>query len=279
MNSFFRRSKQQPKRTFVVGDLQGCLEPLLDLLAQVNFNEKEDELWCVGDLVNRGPDSLGTLEFLYSIRKSVKVVLGNHDLHLLAVAYGQKSVKTGSDLLTISESKNADKLLKWLRKQPLLHWDKKRKLAMCHAGIPPMWSLKKAQKLSKEVEAVLQSNQHKDLYAAMYNDEPDVWSNKLKGYERLRVIINYFTRMRFVGPNGELDLNTKSGLDDDSQGLKPWFSFPNKLKKNHLFFGHWAALNGLFDQPQVTGLDTGCVWGGPLTMQHIESGKRYQAKL
>lgn len=279
MFKFFNKREKPLKRTFVVGDLQGCLAPLLDLLEQVKFDKNQDELWCAGDLVNRGPDSLGTLEFLYSIRKSVKIVLGNHDLHLLAVAYGQKSVKKGSDLLTISESKNADKLLKWLRKQPLLHWDKKRKIAMCHAGIPPMWSLKKAQKLSKEVEAVLQSKQHKDLYAAMYGDNPEAWNNKLKGFDRLRVIINYFTRMRFLGPNGELDLNTKSGLDDDSQTLKPWFSYPNKLKKNHLFFGHWAALNGLFDQPKVTGLDTGCVWGGPLTMQHIESGKRYQAKL
>lgn len=279
MLKFFNRSKPLPKRTFVVGDLQGCLAPLLDLLEQVKFDETRDQLWCAGDLVNRGPDSLGTLEFLYSIRKSIKVVLGNHDLHLLAVAYGQKSVKKGSDLLTISESENADKLLKWLRKQPLLHWDKKRKIAMCHAGIPPMWSLKKAKKLSKEVEAVLQSRRHKDLYAAMYSDDPEAWSDKLRGFDRLRVIINYFTRMRFLGPNGELDLNTKSGLDDDSKKLKPWFSYPNKLKNNHVFFGHWAALNGLFDQPHVTGLDTGCVWGGPLTMQHIESGKRYQAKL
>ena len=264
-----------------MGDLQGCLEPLLDLLDQVNFNPKHDELWCVGDLVNRGPDSLGTLQFLYSIRKSIKVVLGNHDLHLLAVAYGQKSVKKGSELLKIREADDGKKILKWLRKQPLFYWDKKRKLAMCHAGIPPMWSPKKAKALSKEVQKVLQSKQHKELYAAMYGNTPELWNEKLKGFKRLRVIINYFTRMRFLGPNGELDLDSKSGLDsnDEDSQLKPWFEFDNKLKKNRLLFGHWAALEGLFDHPQVVGLDTGCVWGGPMTLLHIESGKRYQAHL
>ncbi|MEH6347491.1 MAG: symmetrical bis(5'-nucleosyl)-tetraphosphatase [Bermanella sp.] len=266
-------------RTFAVGDIQGCLEPLLRLLDKVNFDESRDQLWCVGDLVNRGPDSLGTLEFLHSIRKSTKVVLGNHDLHLLAIAYGVKKVKKDNELALIAKSKNADTLMEWLRKQPLLHWDKDKKLAMCHAGIPPMWDLKTAKALSNEVQTVLKSSSHKTIYKTMYGDTPDVWSDDLQGNERLRVIINYFTRMRFLGPNGQLNLENKERADTTIDEYQPWFSYPHKLKKTRLLFGHWAALEGMFDHSQITGLDTGCVWGGPLTLLHVETGKRYQQTL
>ncbi len=258
-------------RTFAVGDIQGCLDPLKQLLDKVNFDESIDQLWCVGDLVNRGPDSLGTLEFLYSIRKSLKVVLGNHDLHLLAVAYGEKKVKADSDLLHIAASENADKLLKWLRKQPLVHWDKDRNLAMSHAGIPPMWSVKKAKALSDEVQQVLKSDQHYKFYRAMYGNEPDCWSDDLKGMDRLRVITNYLTRMRFLGQNGQLEFENKANIEDAQEGFQPWYDYENKLKKNQLLFGHWAALGGLFNHPQVTGLDTGCVWGGPMTLMNIDT--------
>ncbi len=266
-------------RTFAVGDLQGCLEPLQRLLDKVNFDESKDQLWCVGDLVNRGPDSLGTLEFLYSIRKSLKVVLGNHDLHLLAIAYGEKKYKEDNDLSRIIQSDNADTLLKWLRKQPLLQWDKDKNLAMCHAGIPPMWDLKTAKALSKEVQLVLKSSRHIYMYRAMYGNTPELWNDELQGMERLRVIINYFTRMRFLGPQGELDLDNKKDVKGAADDLKPWFQYPHQLKKTRLLFGHWAALEGMFDHPQITGLDTGCVWGGPMTLQHIESGKRYHSYL
>lgn len=258
-------------RTFAIGDIQGCLEPLKQLLDRVGFDEKKDTLWCVGDLVNRGPDSLGTLEFLYSIRKSLKVVLGNHDLHLLAVAYGEKKVKPESELLAIAASENAEKILKWLRKQPLVQWDKERNLAMCHAGIPPMWSVKKAKALSDEVQLVLKSDQHYKFYRAMYGNEPDTWSDDLKGMERLRVITNYLTRMRFLGENGELEFENKATAKEVGKGFKPWFEYENKLKKNHLLFGHWAALGGVFDQPKITGLDTGCVWGGPMTLMNVDT--------
>ncbi len=266
-------------RTFAVGDIQGCLEPLQRLLDRVKFDQSQDQLWCVGDLVNRGPDSLGTLEFLHSIRKSIKVVLGNHDLHLLAVAYGQKKIKNDNDLSLIAQSPNADVLLEWLRKQPLLHWDKDKKLAMCHAGIPPMWDLKTAKALSKEVQITLKSSRHLALYRAMYGNTPSLWSDDLKDMERLKVILNYFTRMRFLGPNGELDLESKQSPKKSSNDYQPWFNYPNKLKKTRLLFGHWAALEGMFDHPQITGLDTGCVWGGPLTMLHVESGKYYHQAL
>ena len=266
-------------RTFAVGDIQGCLEPLLRLLDRVNFDESRDQLWCVGDLVNRGPDSLGTLEFLHSIRKSTKVVLGNHDLHLLAIAYGVKKVKKDNELALIAKSKNADTLMEWLRKQPLLHWDKDKKLAMCHAGVPPMWDLKTAKALSNEVQTVLKSSSHKTIYKTMYGDTPDVWTDNLQGNERLRVIINYFTRMRFLGANGQLNLENKERADKAINEYQPWFSYPHKLKKTRLLFGHWAALEGMFDHSQITGLDTGCVWGGPLTLLNVDTGKRYQQTL
>jgi bis(5'-nucleosyl)-tetraphosphatase (symmetrical) len=266
-------------RTFAVGDIQGCLEPLLRLLERVNFDESQDQLWCVGDLVNRGPDSLGTLEFLHSIRKSTQIVLGNHDLHLLAIAYGEKKVKKDNELALIAKSPNANTLLEWLRKQPLFHWDKDRKLAMSHAGLPPMWDLKTAKALSKEVQIVLKSSRHKTIYKTMYGNTPDTWSDDLKGTERLRVIINYFTRMRFLGPNGQLELDSKQSADQAIGDYQPWFHYPHKLKKNHLLFGHWAALEGMFDHPRITGLDTGCVWGGPLTLLHVETGKQYRQAL
>lgn len=266
-------------RTFAVGDIQGCTPALLKLLDTVNFDPSSDELWCVGDLVNRGPDSLGTLEFLHSIRKSCKLVLGNHDLHLLAIASGAKSIKPDNDLDRILESDNADKLFKWLRKQPLLRWDKKKKLAMCHAGIPPMWDLKKAKSLSEEVEIVLQSKHYKTFFKHMYGNTPERWDDDLVGTDRLRTITNYFTRMRFLGPNGELDLKNKQANSDENSQLLAWFSYPNQLKKNTLLFGHWAALNGVFDQQNIIGLDTGCVWGGPLTLLHVESDQLYHQTL
>lgn len=265
-------------RIFAVGDIQGCLDPLQRLLDKVKFDEAEDQLWCVGDLVNRGPDSLGTLEFLYSIRHSLKVVLGNHDLHLLAVAYGEKSVKNDSDLLAIAASPNSDTLLEWLRQQPLLYWEKDLKLAMCHAGIPPMWDLKTAQALSDEVQAILKSDRHVAFYREMYGNEPDTWHDDLQGMERIRVIVNYFTRMRFLGPNGQMDFDNKSGADAGRRELQPWYQYPHKLKKNRLLFGHWAALGGLFNHSSVIGLDTGCVWGGPLTLMDVQNRRLYQKK-
>jgi len=169
--------------------------------------------------------------------------------------------------------------MEWLRKQPLLHWDKDKKLAMCHAGIPPMWDLKTAKALSNEVQTVLKSSSHKTIYKTMYGDTPDVWTDNLQGNDRLRVIINYFTRMRFLGANGQLNLENKERADTASDEYQPWFSYPHKLKKTHLLFGHWAALEGMFDHPQITGLDTGCVWGGPLTLLNVDTGKRYQQTL
>ena len=266
-------------RTFAVGDIQGCLEPLQRLLDDVNFDPAQDQLWCVGDLVNRGPDSLGTLLFLHGIRKSCKIVLGNHDLHLLAVGYGQKAVKPGNELLAIAQSEHGEKLLEWLRKKPLVHWDKERKLAMCHAGIPPMWDIKTAKKLSDEVQTVLKGSKYKHLLQHMYGDTPDTWSDELTGYTRLRVIVNYLTRMRFLGEQGELDLISKESKQHSDTYFQPWFSYPNQLKKNTLLFGHWAALSGVMDQKQIIGLDTGCVWGGPLSLLHVETGKIRQRYL
>ena len=266
-------------RIFAVGDLQGCLAPLERLLEDVNFDPSVDQLWCVGDLVNRGPDSLGTLRFLYRLRNSVKVVLGNHDLHLLAIAYGQKRPKGHEDLLSIVDAFDSHELLSWLRQQPLFYWEEVNNLAMAHAGIPPFWSPKQAMKRSKEVEAVLQSDQHIEFYAAMYGNKPERWNKKLEGMDRLRVIVNYFTRMRFLGADQELELTSKEGKGSAPKNCKPWFEFENKLDETLLLFGHWAALEGLFDHQDVVGLDTGCVWGGKLTMLNTQSGRLHQRSL
>ncbi len=266
-------------RLFAVGDIQGCYAPLAQLLDDVKFDPACDRLWCVGDLVNRGPESLRTLLFLHSIRDSIQIVLGNHDLHLLAVIYGQKKVKKGDDLLTIADSEHSRKLAKWLRKQPLVHYDKARNLAMVHAGIPPFWSIKKALAYSAEVETVLQGEDHKQFYAAMYGNHPARWQDDLSGMERIRTIVNYFTRMRFINHSGDLELSAKEGAGRGPEGYRPWFEFEHKRKKTHLLFGHWAALEGVFDVSGITGLDTGCVWGGDLTLLNVDTGECHYRRL
>jgi bis(5'-nucleosyl)-tetraphosphatase (symmetrical) len=263
---------------YAVGDLQGCLEPLQCLLEHVNFDQANDQLWLVGDLVNRGPQSLETLRFLYSIRQSVTCVLGNHDLHLLAASRNIERLKKGDTLRGILEAPDCDELLQWVRRQKLLHYDAERNVAMVHAGIPPQWSLKKALKLATEVEAALHDD---DLYLpyleGMYGNEPNKWDNDLHGVTRLRVITNYFTRMRFCTSEGKLDLKGKEGIDTALPGYAPWFKHKErKTRETKIIFGHWAALEGRCDEPDVYALDTGCVWGSAMTMLNVDSFERYQ---
>lgn len=262
---------------YAVGDLQGCLEPLQCLLRDVAFEPARDKLWLVGDLVNRGPQSLETLRFLYAIRESVVCVLGNHDLHLLAVAHNIERLKRGDTLREILEAPDRDELLDWLRQQKLLHYDAERNLAMVHAGIPPQWTLKKALKRAEEVEQVLRDDSRLPLFLdGMYGNEPARWDSDLRGVARLRVITNYFTRMRFCTADGKLDLKSKEGLDSAPPGYAPWFSHTGrKTRGQKLIFGHWASLEGRCDEPGVQALDSGCVWGNRMTLLDVDTGHRW----
>ncbi|MCI8208451.1 diadenosine tetraphosphatase [Pseudomonas sp. S25] len=264
-------------QVFAVGDLQGCLEPLQCLLEHVNFDPARDQLWLVGDLVNRGPQSLETLRFLYSIRDSVTCVLGNHDLHLLAASRNIERLKKGDTLREILEAPDRDNLLQWVRRQKLLHYDAGRNVAMVHAGIPPQWSLKKAIKCAAEVETALQDDAlYQSYLEGMYGNEPSKWDSDLQGVTRLRVITNYFTRMRFCTSEGKLDLKGKEGVDTALPGYQPWFKHPERKTRDvKIIFGHWAALEGRCDEPDVYALDTGCVWGSAMTMLNVDTFERY----
>ncbi|RON03465.1 symmetrical bis(5'-nucleosyl)-tetraphosphatase [Pseudomonas brassicacearum] len=266
--------------TYAIGDLQGCLEPLQCLLKRVAFDPAEDYLWLVGDLVNRGPQSLETLRFLYSIRESLVCVLGNHDLHLLAAGYNIERLRKADTLREILDAPDRKKLLEWLRQQKLMHYDEQRGIALVHAGIPPQWSLRKALKCAAEVEEALRDDNRITPYLdGMYGNEPLKWDGDLKGVARLRVITNYFTRMRFCTSDGKLDLKSKEGLDSALPGYAPWFSHQQrKTRGKKIIFGHWAALEGKCNEPGIFALDTGCVWGGSMTLMNVDTGERLHCK-
>lgn len=251
--------------TYIVGDIQGCFDELQRLLEHVSFSPKHDQLWLAGDLVARGPKSLETLRFVKSLGDSAKVVLGNHDLHLLAVAHGVKKLKDKDKTAPILTAPDSQTLLDWLSMQPLLaeHDD----FVMCHAGISPQWNLATARTCAREVENILQSNQLPWLLNHMYSNKPDYWDDHLTGLDRYRYIINAFTRMRFCFPDGRLDMDCKLPPQEVSADeLIPWFALPQRVSLGKaVLFGHWAALQGHVDE-EVIGLDTGCVWGGELTM-------------
>ncbi|WP_104400003.1 symmetrical bis(5'-nucleosyl)-tetraphosphatase [Vibrio penaeicida] len=262
---------------YIVGDIQGCFEELILLLESAQFNRKKDILWFAGDLVARGPSSLETLRFAKDLGKATRVVLGNHDLHLLAVYHGISPLKKKDKTAPIIEADDCDELMAWLREQPLIA--EHDEFVMCHAGISPQWDLQTARKEARKVESVLQSDKWVWLLENMYDNQPDQWNPKLKGIERYRYAINAFTRMRFVHPDGRLDMACKLPPSDISdERLMPWFDLPNKKDvEKTILFGHWAALEGVI-QEEVIGLDTGCVWGGELTMIRWEDKKLFTQK-
>lgn len=263
---------------YAVGDLQGCLEPLQCLLEHVSFDPASDKLWLVGDLVNRGPESLETLRFLYSIRESLVCVLGNHDLHLLAAARNIERLKKNDTLREVLQAPDSADLLEWLRQQKLMHYDEQRDIALVHAGIAPQWTLKKALKYAGEVEEALRDDNLIDLFLdGMYGNEPAKWDPDLHGAARLRVITNYFTRMRFCTSEGKLDLKSKEGVGTALPGYAPWFSHKDRKTKGlKIIFGHWAALEGKCTEPGLYALDTGCVWGGAMTLLNVDTGQLHR---
>ncbi|NVK74715.1 MAG: symmetrical bis(5'-nucleosyl)-tetraphosphatase [Oceanospirillaceae bacterium] len=262
--------------TYVIGDLQGCLAPLIQLLEQIQYKAGQDKLWFAGDLINRGNESLETLRFIKSLGNNATVVLGNHDLHLLAVSYGFGKLKRGDTLSEILTASDRDELMEWLRHQPLFHYDEQLNTVMTHAGIPPCWDLQQAQALAEEVENELKSDNVDEFLSAMYGNKPNIWSDDLTGQDRLRAITNYLTRMRFCDENSKLDLASKEGINTATKGYAPWFNYPSKVPEScHIVFGHWAALEGKTQKERIHALDTGCVWGGSLTALRLEDRQRF----
>ena len=264
--------------TYAIGDVQGCYDSLMKLLDKIDYDDNQDTLWFAGDLVNRGPKSLKTLRFIKGLGDKAVSVLGNHDLHLLALYYCGQAPKKSDTLLPALTANDSEEIMAWLRHLPLVHRDKKLNAVMVHAGLPPQWSAKKAVKRSQEVELFLQGENYLDFFHHMYGNLPDQWHKSLQGLDRLRAIVNYFTRMRYCTQDGKLDLITKEGLDKAPDGFKPWFKLQRKSIDDRIFFGHWAALEGKADSPNVFALDTGCVWGGKLSAIRIEDETWFRVK-
>ncbi len=262
--------------TYAVGDVQGCVGPLEDVLAQARFDPARDRLWLVGDLVNRGPDSLGTLRFVRALGDAAITVLGNHDLHLLAVLLGTARPGRKDTLDAVLEAQDRDALADWLRTRPLIHHDPALDAVLVHAGVPFLFSLEQALALGREVEAVLAGPEAAAFLEVMYGNEPPGWQEGLAGFDRLRVVVNYFTRMRFLDDAGRLDFRAKEGLESAPPGFFPWFErLHPDLAQRRIVFGHWAALEGRGAPANCLALDTGCVWGRTLTLVRLEDGARF----
>lgn len=263
---------------YAIGDIQGCREALEDLLQQINFDPRHDRLWCAGDLVARGPDSLGTLRLLKSLGAAADTVLGNHDLHLLAAHFGLIQPKDRDLIQPILDAPDREELMHWLRHRPMLLHDKKWDCVLTHAGIPPGWSLEAACGYAHEVETALQGPDIHSFLAAMYGNEPAAWSEALTGPTRLRVITNFLTRMRLLNAEGAMDFVYKEDLRIVPPGLHPWFMLPNPaLTTRRVLFGHWAAIAGHTGNPRFIGLDTACVWGGCLTAYRLDDEKTFSS--
>jgi bis(5'-nucleosyl)-tetraphosphatase (symmetrical) len=255
---------------YAIGDLQGCHAEFMALLDQLRFDPARDRLWLTGDLVNRGPASLEVLREVQSLGASATVVLGNHDLHLLAMAWAPKTVRRREpELQAVLDAADADELLAWLAARPLLKRDRKLGWTMVHAGLPPQWSLADAEAIAREIETALR-DRPRELLAEMYGDQPDHWSPALKGFDRLRFALNCLTRLRYVNKEGRLQLDFKGSPDEAPRGTMPWFRHPERATKSErILFGHWSAL-GYLAEPGLRCLDAGCVWGGALCALRLD---------
>jgi len=256
---------------YAIGDVQGCFDELLRLLDEIKFNPEADQVWLAGDLVNRGPKSAEVLRFAMRHPDSVRVVLGNHDLHLLANAAEVNQHHHKLDTLDqILNAPDCDEMIHWLRHQPLFYYDEKINFSMLHAGLPPQWSINEALTKAKEVEDVLQSDNWRDFFANMYGNKPKRWSDGISGWDRLRFITNCFTRLRYCHSDGSLALKFKGAPKDKPEEQTPWFEMPDRVTKNdRIVFGHWSTL-GTGRYGNVFSLDSGAVWGEQLTAVRID---------
>jgi len=259
---------------YVVGDVQGCFIELQLLLKEIQFDPATDKLWFVGDLVNRGSGSLEVLRLVKSLGDNAITVLGNHDLHLLAVAAGVAQLHRSDTLDEILAAPDRDELLTWLRQQRLMYVEGAN--VMVHAGLLPQWSVKQAAKLAREVEAALRGEEYVAFLERMYGNTPNRWDDELSGYKRLRVITNAFTRLRVCTLEGEMEYKFKGEVEKIPAGYVPWFDLPKRASQDAtVIFGHWSAL-GLKVSPNIIALDTGCLWGGTLTAMRLEDRQLFQ---
>jgi len=265
---------------YAVGDIQGCYEQLRRLLDKAGFDPAHDRLWSVGDLVNRGPDSLRTLRFLKNLGPALTAVLGNHDLHFLAVACGAKGDGKVQTLLPLLNAPDCAELFEWVRHLPLAHLETldttsgPHKFLMVHAGIAPDWKFRAVLAHADEVQQALRGPAHRDFLAGMYGDLPDRWDPALSGLSRLRVITNVLTRIRFCTADGTLDMSSKGEQSSAPPGFQPWFEFRKPRPGKSILFGHWAMLDGQTGRTDIIGLDTGCVWGRCMTLQRLDEDAR-----
>lgn len=259
---------------YAIGDLQGCFTAFQRLVDLIRFDPSQDKLWLVGDIVNRGPDSLPLLRTIKQAGDAIIMVLGNHDLHLLMVAAGIAKSHPSDTIQPILEAPDRDELLHWLRQQKLFHTE--GRYAMVHAGLLPSWSISQAEQLAREVESVLRQDNYHELFARMYGNEPNYWLDEWTDYERLRVIINAMTRMRICTPDGKMDLAFKGDPQSIPSGYLPWFNLPRRISQHDtIICGHWSAL-GLYLTDHLIALDSGCVWGRQLTAIRLEDRQVFQ---
>jgi bis(5'-nucleosyl)-tetraphosphatase (symmetrical) len=263
---------------YAIGDVQGCYDELMSLLDCINYDNNSDILWFAGDIVNRGPDSLSVLRFIHSLKNKAVVVLGNHDLHLLALYFNCSSPSKKDTLCDVLQASDCEELMQWLRQQPLAHYDETRDVFMSHAGLPPNWSIQQALRYSKEAQKTL--NHGHDFFKCMYGNTPNKWEDLLTGTDRIRSIVNTFTRMRFCTDHVVLDFDYKDVLMCPIEGYQPWFLWNNKKLSDQtkIVFGHWAALNGHTGIDNVFALDTGCAWGGKLSALKLDDMSWWQVE-
>jgi len=248
---------------YAIGDVQGCFDDLLRLLDTLHFDISCDQLWFAGDLVNRGPNSLETLRFVKNLGHKAVVVLGNHDMHLLAASCATKAAQKKDALSQVLEAPDCGELIDWLRFRPLFHYN--HDFCLIHAGLPPQWDFKKTKKMAHLVEQTLRSPDYPFFLKQMYGNKPNLWSSDLKGTARLRFIVNCFTRMRYCDINGKLDFANSGPVGSQPKGLMPWFEVPNRKSADmRIICGHWSTL-GYYEGFNCYAIDTGCLWGGKLT--------------
>jgi len=256
--------------TYAIGDVQGCFDEMKALLKKCGYRKKKDRLWFVGDLVNRGPKSLEVLRFVRDLGEGAVTVLGNHDLHLVTQHEGFERKRKDDTFDDVLEARDAKELVDWLRTRPMMHTE--RAYAMVHAGLLPKWSIEKARALAKEVEAALRAADYREFLKNMYGSKPEEWSDSLAGWDRLRVIVNAMTRMRFCTRSGKMEFHAKGARPPP--GYLPWYE-TRPAKEAPIVFGHWSQL-GLRLDSQATCLDSGCVWGGSLSALRLEDRALYQ---